>query len=198
MNEDTLFRILAVLIFFTGAAISIYHRHKADREGGEKITLQEEQPALRILLRLSGMALWLGVFAYLIQPAWMDWSKFDLPIWMRWTGVGMGIVADLLALWVFRSLGNNVTPTVVTRSNASLVTHGPYRWVRHPLYTMGTLAYWGFALLAENWFIALLTVVGVILLMLRTSSEEAHLVEKFGQEYQVYMQRTGRFLPKLG
>ena len=144
------------------------------------------------------MALWLGVFVYLINPRWMSWSQIDLPEWARWLGAGMGVLADLLAYWVFSNLGNNVSPTVRTRSEATLVTSGPYRWVRHPLYTMGMMAYLGFALLSENWFIALMAVIGFVLLVLRTPLEEAGLIEKFGDAYRQYMTRTGRFLPKLG
>jgi len=40
--------------------------------------------------------------------------------------------------------------------------------------------------------------LAIVLLTIRLSNEEAHLIEKFGDEYREYMQRTGRFLPKLG
>jgi protein-S-isoprenylcysteine O-methyltransferase Ste14 len=133
----------------------------------------------------------------MINPAWMNWSKIDLPEWARWVGVGLGLLSDLLAWWVFTSLGNNVTPTVVTRQKAQLVTSGPYRWVRHPLYVMGLIGYIGFALLAENWFIALTTSLGFVLLAIRARDEEANLLTKFGDEYRQYMQTTGRFLPRL-
>ena len=196
--NDNLFRILAFVILIAGMVISIYHRRRADIQSGERVSLAGEPIILRLLLRLTGMALWLGVFVYLINPRWMSWSQIDLPEWARWLGAGMGVLADLLAYWVFSNLGNNVSPTVRTRSEATLVTSGPYRWVRHPLYTMGMMAYLGFALLSENWFIALMAVIGFVLLVLRTPLEEAGLIEKFGDAYRQYMTRTGRFLPKLG
>lgn len=195
--NDTLFRILALLIFVSGAAISSYYRRKADRAGG-KVSLAQEGLAITIALRVSGLALWAGVIGWLINPAWLAWSRLDLPEWARWVGVGMGVLANLLAYWVFSHLANNVSPTVVARENASLVTSGPYRWVRHPLYTMGTIAYLGFALLAENWLIAALAVVVAVILALRTPREEAQLIEKFGEAYRQYMRTTGRYLPKLG
>ena len=102
-----------------------------------------------------------------------------------------------MSYWVFTCLGNNVSPTVVTRKNATLVTHGPYRWIRHPLYLMGLISYVGFALLAENWFIGAMAVVAFIVLNLRLPNEEAHLIERFGDEYRQYMQRTGKFMPRL-
>ena len=196
--NDNLFRVLAIIIFVIGAGISIYFRRKADRETGEKVSLKDEGLVITIALRLSGLSLWLGVFAYLLNPAWMNWSRLDLPEWSRWVGVSLGMLADAMAYWVFSHLGNNVTPTVATRSFATLVTSGPYHWIRHPLYTMGMMAYLGFALLAENWFIALMAVVSFIVLAIRVPREEAKLVEKFGDAYRKYAKTTGRFLPRLG
>jgi len=195
--NDNIFQNLAILIFFVAASISIYHRRRADQVGGEKISLKDEGLPILLALRLGGLVFWVSMFAYLIHPAWLDWSRVDLPDWLRWLGVAMGVAGDFLAYWVFTSLGNNVTPTVVTRKNATLVTHGPYRWIRHPLYLMGLLAYFGFALLAENWFLAILSVLAFYLLNLRLPKEEAHLIERFGDEYRSYMQRTGKFLPRL-
>ena len=197
MNNN-LFRVLAIIIFVVGAGVSIYYRRKADRETGGPVSLKDEGLPITIVLRLSGFSLWLSVFAYLLNPAWMSWSHLDLSERARWIGVGMGMLADAMAYWVFSNLGNNVTPTVVTRSSATLVTSGPYRWIRHPLYTMGMMAYLGFALLAENWFIALMALVSFIVLAIRVPGEEAKLLEKFGDAYRNYIKATGRFLPRLG
>jgi len=106
----------------------------------------------------------------------MKWSTIDLPESLRWLGVALGVLGDLLAYWVFTNLGNNVTRTVVTRKSAQLVTSGPYRWVRHPLYLMGLIGYIGFALLAENWFIGLATMLVFLVLVRRTDKEEAKLI----------------------
>ncbi len=196
--NDNIFRILAVVIFIVGAVISGYHRRKADRETGEQASLKEEGWLIFISLRLFGLFGWLAVFAFMLNPGWMAWSRIHLPEWARWLGVVMGILADLMGYWVFSNLGTNVTPTVVTRTKAHLVASGPYRWVRHPLYVMGLIGFIGFALLAENWFIALTAVLVFVVLIVRTRKEEAKLIEKFGNEYREYMKTTGRFLPKIG
>jgi protein-S-isoprenylcysteine O-methyltransferase Ste14 len=109
----------------------------------------------------------------------------------------MGALGDVFSWWVFSNLGNNVTPTIVTRQKARLVTSGPYRWIRHPLYVMGLIVFIGFALGAENWFIALTASLGFVLLTIRARKEEARLIEKFGDQYRLYMRNTGRFFPKL-
>jgi protein-S-isoprenylcysteine O-methyltransferase Ste14 len=196
--NDTIFRILAAVIFLVGARISSYYRRKADRETGEKVSLKDEGLAMTVALRTLGIAVWLAVLAFMINPAWIAWSRLDLPEGLRWVGVAMGVLGDALAYWTLSSLGNNVSSTVRTRTQATLVMEGPYRYVRHPLYLMGLIAYLGFALLSESWFIALVSLVLFVLIVIRTAKEEARLLEKFGEDYRSYMQRTGRFFPRLG
>jgi protein-S-isoprenylcysteine O-methyltransferase Ste14 len=70
--------------------------------------------------------------------------------------------------------------------------------VRHPLYTVGFLSYIAFAVLAANWYVAILAVVALILISLRVPAEEAALIARNGEAYLDYAKRTGRFLPKLG
>ena len=84
-----------------------------------------------------------------------------------------------------------------TRREHTLVTSGPYRYIRHPFYVTSALALAANALTAANWFIALTGFAAVVLLVLRTATEEAKLVERFGDDYRRYMALTGRFFPRL-
>lgn len=77
------------------------------------------------------------------------------------------------------------------------MTHGPYRWVRHPLYSVGFLSFLGFFLLSNSWVILLGLLLTIPFLILRTPQEEERLIERYGDQYRAYMQRTGKFLPKL-
>jgi protein-S-isoprenylcysteine O-methyltransferase Ste14 len=197
MNEN-IFRIFATLILFTGVGISSYFRRKADQESGEKISRSVDGSAMMTMIRIGGLALWLSPLVYLINPHWMAWSKIGLPEWVRWLGVGIGILCVLGIYWLFSSIGSGITPTSATRKQHTLVTSGPYRWVRHPLYTVGASMFIAFGMVADNWFIAGLGVLTFILMAVRTPKEEANLIEKFGDEYREYMKRTGRFFPKLG
>ena len=143
-----------------------------------------------------GVLLWLGVIAYLINPAWMAWSSTPLPAWLRWTGVVVCAIGGGMIIWTFRRLGKNLTDTVVTRREHTLVTNGPYRWVRHPFYVSGALFALGTSAVAANWFLFAGGVL-FIALIIRTRTEEANLLARFGQSYRAYMERTGRFMPKL-
>lgn len=197
MNEN-IFRVLAALVFFTAVGISSYYRRKADRDSGEKISRKVDGTVFLNIIKLGGLLLWLSPLVYLIHPAWMDWSKLGLPEWVRWIGVVIGIFCILGIYWLFSSIGSGITPTSATRKQHQLVTSGPYRWVRHPLYTVGSSLFIAFGMMADNWFIAALGILAFIAMAMRTPREEANLIEKFGDEYREYMKRTGRFFPKLG
>jgi len=138
-----------------------------------------------------------GFIAWLINPRWLDWAKLSLPTWLRVLGLGFFLLWGLLLVWTFRNLGNNLTDTVVTRRNHTLVTTGPYRFVRHPFYLAFALAVLGLSLAAANWFLFLAGCIPFAFVVLRTPIEEAKLIERFGDEYRDYMKRTPRFVPRL-
>ena len=196
MNQEAAFRAVLGIGFLGVLMITLYHRL---RSWASKEELDRRQEGLFILatLRPVGLLLWLGVIAYLVNPAWMVWSSVPLPAWLRWSGVAVYTIGIVLLAWTLRRLGTNLTDTVVTRREHTLVTQGPYRWVRHPFYDAMALLTVGFALIAANWFILLTGVVVFFLLAVRASTEEAHLLARFGDAYRAYSESTGRFLPKL-
>ena len=196
MNEN-IFRFLAAVILFTGIGISSYYRRKADRESGESISRKVDGTPMMTVIRIGGLILWLTPLVYLMNPAWMEWAKIGLPEGVRWLGVALGMLCVFGIYWLFSSIGRSITPTSATRKEHKLVTSGPYRWVRHPLYTVGSCMFLAFGMMADNWFIALLGILAFVAMAIRTPKEEANLIEKFGDEYREYMKRTGRFFPKL-
>ncbi len=184
-------------MLLTGVGISAYFRRKADRDSGEAIARGVDGTATVTAIRVGGLLLWLSPLAYLVNPEWMAWSKVGLPVWARWVGVGVGVTCTGLIYWLFRSIGSGITPTGATRETHTLTTGGPYRWVRHPLYTVGSTFFVSLGMTADNWFIAALGVLAFVLMALRVPAEEANLIAKFGDAYRAYMRRTGRYLPKL-
>lgn len=197
MTADETFRLLLLATVVVVLPIGLYHRirSQATRE-----PLDRRQEGLFILatLRPAGLAFFAGLTAYLVSPASMAWASMPLPVAVRWLGVGIGATAAILLTWTFRRLGKNITDTVVTRRDHTLVLHGPYRWVRHPFYGSVTLFLLGLSLVASSGFLLLAGAVVVTLLVIRTRREEDHLVRRFGDDYRKYMNRTGRFLPRWG
>jgi protein-S-isoprenylcysteine O-methyltransferase Ste14 len=195
--SENVFRIAAGLCFGAGLAISGYVRRKADRETGERVARSADGGPMLIAIRIGGLLLWLSPLVYLLNPEWMAWSRAGLPSWVRWVGVAIGAACTGLISWLLSSIGSGITPTGATRTAHALATSGPYRWVRHPLYTVGATFFVSFGMMADSWFIAMLGGLAFALMALRVPAEEANLIAKFGDEYRRYMERTGRYLPRL-
>jgi protein-S-isoprenylcysteine O-methyltransferase Ste14 len=196
MNLDATFRPYVIAGFFLVILIALPFRIRSQATG-EKLDRTQEGMAMMIVLRLGGLALWAGVIAFMIDPASMAWSSVPLPAGARWTGVGLTILTAALLTWTLRSLGPNLTDTVVTRVSHTLVTRGPYRWVRHPFYDCMALFVVSIALMMANWFVIVAGGVMFTLLAVRSRTEEEKLLERFGEPYRAYRAATGRFLPKI-
>ena len=195
-QDDRIFQLILILGIAIVAPIGIYHRLRS-QASREKLDRRQEGLFILLTLRPIGWAGLLGLWTFVVNPARMAWSSVPLPVSLRWAGVGLGIVAAALLVWTFRSLGKNLTDTVVTRREHTLVTTGPYHFVRHPFYVAAALAMTASSLVTANWFLAITGVLAVSLLVIRTSTEEAHLIKRFGEKYLAYMETTGRFLPRI-
>jgi protein-S-isoprenylcysteine O-methyltransferase Ste14 len=177
--------------------IGVYFRFTSQATR-ERLDRRQEGVFILATLRPLGASFWLALIAWMIDPGSMAWSRVSLPIWLRWIGVGMIIIAVGLLVWTFRSLGRNLTDTVVTRQQHTLVIDGPYRWIRHPFYDSAALLMVAISLIAANWFLFVIGSVVFCLLIIRTRTEEENLIARFGNSYRTYMERTGRFLPRIG
>ncbi len=187
-------------ILFTSAFLIVFitvSRYRSKAQAGEKFDTSQEG-WIYIPLRLFGLAIWGYCFVYIINPNWLRWAEFSLPDWVRWTAAIVGILfVPPLIHWAQKSLGRNVSTTVIIRKEHELITHGPYRWIRHPLYTIGATFFLSLALISGSWFLLAAMALGLPLLLARTPIEEARLLAEYGDEYRAYVNRTGRFFPKL-
>lgn len=196
VDHDQTFRLVLIAGAVLVMPILAHYRVRAHATG-ERLDRTEEGLFILLTLRPVGLITMAGLLAFMIRPSWMAWSSVALPVWMRWAGVGLGVVAAGSLIWTFHTLGPNLTDTAVTRREHTLVTHGPYRWLRHPFYVATALAVLANALVATNWFLLAGGALTVLLLVLRTSTEEHMLIDRFGDAYRDYMAETGRFLPRL-
>jgi protein-S-isoprenylcysteine O-methyltransferase Ste14 len=196
-TDDGLFRWFILAGMLLMIPIGAYYRIRSQMTG-EKLDRTQEGLFILIGVRLIAFLFLLGLVVYLLDPERMSWSSVPLPAWLRWVGVGLWAATVGLYAWTFHHLGKNITDTVVTRREHTLVTSGPYRWVRHPFYIVVGLFFLANALAAANWFLLLTGGLVLALLVARTRKEEEKLIERFGDDYRKYMRQTGRFLPRLG
>ncbi len=129
---------------------------------------------------------------------WFDFADYNLPIWAGWIGAATFVIA-LWVLWRSHAdLGRNWSVTVEIKEKHALVTDGVFRYMRHPMYTAHCL--WGIAqvLLIQNWIAGLASLVVFLpFFLLRVPREEKRMLENFGEEYRLYMDKTGRFIPRF-
>jgi protein-S-isoprenylcysteine O-methyltransferase Ste14 len=188
------FAVIAIASAFL--LVGGYYRIQSQR-GGEPLDRSKEGWPILIGIRLSGLLALASVVAMLWNPAAIEWAQMPVPYATRWTGVAGFCGAVAWLMWMFRSLGGNLTDSVVVRRDAYFVNHGPYRFVRNPMYTGVLAAGLSLGLALGTWVTPIVTAMVFTLMALRTRTEEKYLIERFGDQYREYMKRVGRFVPRL-
>lgn len=196
MTSVVAYRIAFAALVLTGIGVAARIRRRADRSGG-RVSRDEDPVPVRIALGATAGPFLAGSLAWLVNPEWMAWGEIPVPALLRWTAVAVGLAAVAVGARILGALGRNVTPTSAVREDATLVTDGPYRRVRHPLYTNSLFFYGSLAVVAANAFLMACAVATFLVLAWRTRVEEARLEERFGEAYREYRRETGRFLPPL-
>ena len=194
MDDENTFRIILIVGFAAMTIVGLYYRIRSHT--GERIDRRQEGIVILLALRIVALVCFSGIITYMIQPKWMAWSSVPVPMILRWIGVGVAGLSFILKTWTFHTLGKNLTDTVVTREEHSLVTSGPYRLIRHPFYTSFAMDVVGVSLLVANCSFLLMGALVFGILVVRTTNEEEKLIDRFGDKYRDYMTKTGRFLPK--
>jgi len=193
MTDEVVFRVLLVAVLVGAAAVRMVYGVSSKRSGG-RLSVSENKLVMGVMgvVGLVGAYLLLG---YLVFPGWVAWAALPLPSWLRWVGVAMGITTIPLLFWVHRTLGKYFSAALQVRDEHVLVTSGPYRWVRHPMYTVLLMLMVALLPISDNWAIGAVFVgVAVVFIPIRVRQEEAMMVEKFGDDYRAYQGRTGRLL----
>jgi len=149
-----------------------------------------------VLLTLA----WLGFFCPLFWVATPALKFADYPL--HPVPFSAGIVCLALGLWIFHrshvDLGTNWSVTLELRDQHQLITQGTYHHIRHPMYLALLLYSVGVALVLPNWVAG--PSYGVtfgILFALRVGPEERMMREEFGKDYEAYMARTKRVVPRV-
>jgi protein-S-isoprenylcysteine O-methyltransferase Ste14 len=140
---------------------------------------------------------WLAFFLPLFWVATPVFAFADYPLYP--ISLIAGTLCLALGLWLFhrshRDLGTNWSITLAVREKHQLVTHGIYRWVRHPMYLALLVYSVGQALVIPNWLVGPSYGVAMLLIFdLRVGPEERMMLEEFGKDYQAYMEKTRRLI----
>jgi len=189
-------------LYFLGVLAEVVIRIPHERRRRRTRMALERVGALEralVGLLFVGMVFAPAVYA---STSWLDRAEYPLPPETERSVGGVGAALMTLAIWLFwrshADLGGNWSPSLQLREGHVLVTEGVYRRVRHPMYASEWLWVIAQALLLQNWIAGWAGLaLFAPLYVLRVPREERMMLDRFGEEYRAYMDRTGRVVPRL-
>lgn len=185
-------------VFLLGLVVFVAIRVPHDKRSKESKIAESRKGALEAtLLALIGIGGFLLPLVFIVSPLF---SFADYPL--RLLPLSGGIVCLGFSFWLFyrshADLGTNWSNSLELRENHQLVISGIYKSIRHPMYASIFVYALAQALLLSNWIAGLGCLAAfVLMLVFRLRPEERMMLEKFGQPYQDYMERTKRFIPRI-
>ncbi len=200
MNTELSFRISIAVVMLALVSLRVSQIGWATfgfSKSDEKISTARASKTWYTLTLAIGWLWAIAPLVYAVAPGWLLWATLPMPTISRWIGVGLGIINIVLLGWAQQTLGKNWAAPGEIQERQTLVTVGSYQWMRHPMYTSGALIALAYSLISANWFVALMGLAYWTLVFTMVETEEATLIEKFGDDYREYMRRTGRFLPRV-
>ena len=202
MDHEPVFRATLMALFLLMLLTQFYYGGKNRRRGDRVFSLKKDEARregrLEVGLHIGTFVLLIVVIGlYAADQKWVRSFSAPLPGWLRWLGVGLGALSAAALIGVHRTLGKYWSPYLRLQQDHRLVTDGPYRWVRHPMYSalIGSMVALG--LISANWLLILLCAMRIALLNARISREEAMMIARFGDQYRDYIGRTGRLVPRF-
>jgi protein-S-isoprenylcysteine O-methyltransferase Ste14 len=189
-------------LYFLGLALEMAIRAPHERRRGRARVFDDRvdgRERALLVLALVGVAVLPLVYRFTTS---LDGADYRMPPESGRRAGGVGAAVLVLALWLFwrshADLGRNWSPSLQIRDGHELVTGGVYARVRHPMYASEWL--WGVAqaLLLQNWIAGPSTLALFSpLYFSRVRREEQMMLDRFGEAYGDYMDRTGRVVPRL-
>lgn len=140
-----------------------------------------------------------GVLLLIFSFSIPGFAKRFLPVSLILQSVGLAfeVAGFALAVWARRALGSNWSGEVRIATGHQLVRSGPYRWIRHPIYT-AVLAMYGGILLVSGEMHAIFGLAMIILAYLRKiRMEETVLATAFGEEFTAWRKETWALAPPI-
>ncbi|MGB9343814.1 isoprenylcysteine carboxylmethyltransferase family protein [Trichococcus sp.] len=202
MNAEFSFRLifwihLILIMIFNRILPALRAKKSGAKLSPDYEAIENEGKFLFAFRVIAGLLLAVVIVIYTFFPIYNIWFQFYLPSGLRWVGVIVSSIS--LFFWSYSQevLDKNWSVNLKIQEEHTLVTSGPYRVMRHPIYTAMIIWSTGLALYTANMFFVGFTALVILWTPLRISKEETMLIGYFGDEYKKYMEYTGRYLPKF-
>jgi protein-S-isoprenylcysteine O-methyltransferase Ste14 len=162
-----------------------------------KRTQQRESVSSRLSYTVLTIAAFWAMFSGDVPQGWLRTRLFAANLWTEWLGVAVTAAGLGFAVWARAYLGGNWSGAVTVKVEHELVRSGPYRWVRHPIYSGMILAMLGTALERRQ----VRGLIAIVLLYagfkIKSKIEEQAMTATFGAKYAEYASTTGAIVPRL-
>lgn len=116
--------------------------------------------------------------------------------WLRWIAAVCAVICLLLTSVCWSRMGTRWRMAVSLKGEEELITDGPFRLVRHPIYALSMLLMICSAIVVPTLPMLAVAIVHLVLTQLKARNEENHLLTVHGDVYRRYLAQTGRFFPK--
>jgi protein-S-isoprenylcysteine O-methyltransferase Ste14 len=146
-----------------------------------------------ILLILIFLAI---LAAYFFLPGEGTIFVLSLPVWLHNLGIALAILSLGFQVIVHSTLQQSWSQAKAVHQDNLIIQHGPYKWVRHPLYAAMLLFIIGLALLTAYLPLIILAILCIPFFNTEAKREEDEMREKCGKAYDDYCKNTGRLFPK--
>jgi protein-S-isoprenylcysteine O-methyltransferase Ste14 len=164
---------------------------------GVKPVQRHESPASRAAHIVPLIIVTVLLTSPSLPVPWLGTQIFPSSVGLALTGAAITVVGLSLTVWARRLLGTNWSGTVTVKEEHELITAGPYRYVRHPIYSGLLLAFVGSALAWGQTRALLGLAIATFALWRKWRLEERFMRETFGTAYSDYAARTPAVIPRL-
>jgi len=129
---------------------------------------------------------------------WLNDRFAPFAIWPPALGAALTFAGLAFAIWARFAIADNWSSDVQLKRDHALIVEGPYRWVRHPIYTGLLLAFIGSALAVGEWRGMVAVAIVALALWRKLRREEALMRRQFGEAYARYAKRVPALVPFVG
>lgn len=168
------------------------------RHGGGINQLAHEVRGLVVFRAFVGVVFYAALIGWLFDVSWLRWAYFSADVRVRVAAAILLVPTIVFFAWSFAAIGTNYRGGVGLHAEHSLVTSGPYRYVRHPIYVAFITLMVLVMGISGDWLLGISGLVLVITIaMVRIPIEERELAARFGTEWLTYTCRTGMIVPRI-
>src|SRR3989344_1740674 len=187
--------IAILLIVLSNVFLSYLHsRDKKIRQFQKKTAISAKLKAVLAFKNyITRQMIIINLIGLVFCPTAAIWHRVGFTAWNNYAGLMLALLALLLRQWSYKALSVNWSDKVARPGQ--LIKTGPYRWIRHPVYSSYLLMNVGAFLATGSVTLISLGLIFFSADVIRSGAEETLLHQGFGDEFREYAKTTGRFVP---